>query len=109
VTPMALGAFFACATILCGLAGASLLLPGGTLDGIWAWKQDEYRQLLALGPWVGSGFLALALAMAAASYGTFRRRRWGRRLAMLIFAINGRATRRGCSPGRSLKARSGSS
>jgi len=73
---------------MCGLAGASLLTPGGALDWIWLRKPAEHELLLALGPRIGWGFLALALAMAAASFGTFRRRGWGLWLAMAIFALN---------------------
>jgi hypothetical protein len=87
-TPALLGAFFLFATIMCGLAGASLLAPGGPLEAIWRFKPDEYRQLLALAPWTGAGFLGLAVAMALAGYGTWRRRLWGLRLAILIFAVN---------------------
>lgn len=70
------------------LAGTSLLSPGGALDGIWRIKPDEHRQLLALGPAVGAGFLGLALVMLLASYGAFRRRRWAWPLALAIFAAN---------------------
>ena len=87
-TPALLGLFFVFATAACALVGLSLIMPGGPLDAIWQWKPDEHRQLLALGPIVGAGFLALALVMAAASYGAFARRRWGLRLAMAIFAVN---------------------
>jgi hypothetical protein len=88
-TPVLLGAFFAFACLACSLAGVSLLTPGGALDWIWLIKPEEHGLLLALGPWMGAAFLALALAMAAASLGTFRRRRWGWWLAVLIFAVNG--------------------
>ena len=83
-----LGLFFAFATAMCTLAGLSLLTPSGPLDAIWRWKPDEHARLLALGPAVGAGFLLLALAMAAACYGAFARKRWGLRLAMAIFAVN---------------------
>ena len=87
-TPVLLGAFFAFATLMCTLAGISLLTPGGPLDWIWLIKPEEHGLLIALGPWAGAGFLALAVAMAAACLGTFRRRRWGLWLAMAIFAVN---------------------
>jgi hypothetical protein len=90
-TPAVLGAFFVFAAAMCALAGASLLTPGGRLDWIWRVKPDEYRQLVALGPPAGEGFLALALVMALASYGTYRRRHWGWRLAIAIFAVNAAA------------------
>lgn len=85
---MALGAFFAFATTMCALAGVSLLTPGAALDWIWLLKPAEHQALAALGPWIGWGFLALAVAMAAASWGTFGRRRWGLWLAIVIFAVN---------------------
>jgi hypothetical protein len=87
-TPVVLGLFFAFATVACALAGLSLLTTGGSLDAIWRWKPMEHAQLLALGPVVGVGFLALALVMAAASHGSFKRQRWGWRLAIGIFAVN---------------------
>ena len=87
-TPALLGIFFAFATSMCAFAGATLLLPGGPLDALWAVKAEEHRRLLGLGPWVGIGFLALGLVMALASYGAFKRRRWARPLAIGIFAVN---------------------
>jgi hypothetical protein len=87
-TPALLGWFFVFATAACTLAGLSLLMPGSPLDAIWRWKPDEHRQLLAFGPLLGMAFLALAVVMAAASFGTFARRRWGLKLAMAIFAAN---------------------
>ena len=89
--PALLGCFFVFAAAACTLAGLSLLMPGSPLDAIWRWKPDEHRQLLALGPLLGMAFLALAVVMTAASFGTFARRRWGLRLAMAIFAVNGLA------------------
>ena len=87
-TPTLLGLFFAFATIMCLLAGTSLLTPGGPLDPIWRVKAEEHRSLLAIGPGVGIGFLLLALVMLAASVGSFRRTRWGRQLAIAILAVN---------------------
>ncbi len=102
-TPLLLGGFFAFATLMCALAGVSLLLPGGALDWIWLIKPEEHNLLMALGPWMGGGFLALAVAMAAASFGTFRRRRWGRWLAMAIFAVNAAADAARISSGAALE------
>jgi hypothetical protein len=73
---------------MCVLAGAALLTPAGPLDWIWRIKPDAHRQLLALGPRAGGGFLGLALVMAAASCGAFARRRWAWWLALFIFAVN---------------------
>jgi hypothetical protein len=88
LTPVLLGGFFVFATIMCLVAGLSLLTPSGPLDWIWRVKPAEHRQLLQFGPIVGIGFLGLALVMAGASIGSFTRRRWGWRLALAIFALN---------------------
>jgi hypothetical protein len=73
---------------MCGLAGASLLTPAGPLDWIWWVKPDDHRQLLEMGPAVGAGFIGLAMIMAAASLGSFARRRWAWPLALTIFTVN---------------------
>ena len=88
-TPILLGAFFAFATAMCVLAGVTLLVPGAAAEHVWRIKPDEYHRLLQMGPGVGAGFLLLAFVMALAAYGTFRRRLWGWRLALVIFALNG--------------------
>jgi hypothetical protein len=88
VTPVLLGGFFVFATTMCLIAGLSLLTPSGPLDWIWRVKPAEHRELLQFGPIVGIGFLGLALVMAAASIGSFTRRRWGWRLALLVFVAN---------------------
>jgi len=86
------------------LAGLSLLAPRSALASMWSIKPDEFRQLLAFGPLAGAGFLALAPVFAAASWGCFRRRRWGWTLAATLIAINaatdlGRAVRSGAIEG----------
>jgi hypothetical protein len=88
LTPLLLGAFFGFATIMCLIAGVSLLTPSGPLDWIWSVKPGEHAQLLRLGPWVGIGFLLLAIVMASASIGSFARRHWARGLAIGIFIVN---------------------
>jgi hypothetical protein len=70
------------------LAGLSILAPASSLAAIWTVKAEEYRQLLAFGPIAGIGFLLLAPAFAAASWGCFRRLRWGWCLAVVLVAIN---------------------
>jgi hypothetical protein len=83
-----LGLFFAFATVICMAAAWSLLDPQSPAARMWAVKAHEYRELLALGPIAGIGFLALSAAMAAASIGSFAAKEWGWRLAVAIIAIN---------------------
>jgi hypothetical protein len=84
-----LGAFFALATAILVAVGVALLFPGSMMDGIWSLYPARRGLLIPYHAWLGPAFLVLALAMAAASVGCFRRRRWGWRLAIAIFAING--------------------
>jgi hypothetical protein len=86
---MLLTAFFLFGTVMTALAGASLAWPNGPLAVMWRVKPDEYRQLLAMGPWVPVGFFMLSALMAATAFGTWKRRRWGWWLAVIIFAVNG--------------------
>ncbi len=87
--PIILGFFFLTAMLICLVAAITLLAPGSPVDGVWSIKPVEYQQLLALAPWSGVGFVALSVAMAFASLGTFTGSRWGWWLAVAIFAING--------------------
>jgi hypothetical protein len=91
VTPWALGAFFIFATAMSLLAGVTLLFPGTQLDAVWRVKPAEYAELRALGPWVGGGFLAMAIVGAWGARGAFQQRRWGWRLAIVALAVNGLA------------------
>ena len=88
-TPILLAGFFAFATAMCLLAGVTLLVPGAPAERLWSIKANEYHRLLQMGPGVAAGFLLLALVMVLAAYGSARRRLWGWRLALAIFALNG--------------------
>ncbi|MEZ5994758.1 MAG: hypothetical protein R3C25_03315 [Hyphomonadaceae bacterium] len=89
ITPTALGVFFLLSTALTAAVAISLAAPGGALDAMWALKPGAHEQLLDLRPASTLGFAALSLAMAATAYGVARRRAWGWRSALAIFAING--------------------
>jgi hypothetical protein len=88
LTPGALGAFFAISTAITGWTGASLLWAATPFQALWGIKPGARAALSTFAPWTGIGFLLLSLVMALASYGAFRRRRWGRRLALAIFIAN---------------------
>ena len=87
-TPLALGCFFALATLMTGVVSVTLFAPGGPLDAIWQIKPHEYQDLLLLRPTSSAGFAILCIAMAATMIGCFQRKRWGLMLAITIFAIN---------------------
>ena len=87
--PAIVGAFFAVSSAILLAAAATVLVPGTPLDAIWAIKPAAGTQLCALAPWSGVGFLVLAVVMATASLGAFRRTSWAWPLAIGIFAVNG--------------------
>jgi hypothetical protein len=89
VTPVALGVFFTLSTLICAAVSATLLAPNTPLDAMWALKPAAHQDLLLLRPASTAGFIVLTLAMASAAWGCFGRKRWGRILALVIFALNG--------------------
>ncbi|MBZ5658518.1 MAG: hypothetical protein LAO56_24970 [Acidobacteriia bacterium] len=82
----AIGVFFFFGALMASLAGTTLLWPGTVLDRMWALNPNAYEQLAPLGRTVGSVFLALSGALAAAGVGWFKRRVWGWGLAVVIIA-----------------------
>lgn len=81
--------FFAAATCILVGVSAALAFPGSQFEAIWRLYPARRALLIPYGHWLVPGFLALAITMAAASIGCFRRSRWGWRLAVGIFAVNG--------------------
>jgi hypothetical protein len=81
--------FFAIATCILLGVGTALLLPGSKLEVIWKLYPARRAVLMPYRVWLGPGFLILAIVMASASIGWFRRRIWGWWLAVVIFLING--------------------
>ena len=84
-----LSAFFAIATLILVGVGLALLLPSSPLEAIWRLYPARRAELTPYRLWMGPGFLALAVTMAAASVGCLTRRRWGWILAVAIFTVNG--------------------
>jgi len=68
------------------LAGTTLVCPGTLLDRAWVLNPNAYLQLAPMGRVVGSLFLLLSAALAAAGAGWFRRRLWGWQMAVGIIA-----------------------
>jgi hypothetical protein len=77
--------FFAIATCILLGVGTALLLPGSKLEVIWKLYPARRAVLMPYRVWLGPGFLILAIVMASASIGCFRRRIWGWWLAVDIF------------------------
>lgn len=81
--------FFAAATVILVGVGLALLFPGSPMEAVWRSYPARRAVLMPHHAWLGPAFLALAVAMAAASIGNFRQRHWGWSLAVAIFAVNG--------------------
>jgi len=82
----AMGVFLFFGATMALLAGTTLVLPGTVLDRVWVLNTRAYAQLAPLGRAVGSLFLLLSAALAAAGTGWFRRRAWGWWLTVAIIA-----------------------
>jgi len=81
--------FFAAATAILLTVGMALWAPGSGFEAVWHLYPERRPLLMAYRAWLAPGFLLLATAMASASLGCFRRRRWGWWLAVGIFTVNG--------------------
>jgi hypothetical protein len=68
------------------------------LEAIWKLYPARRSLLMPYRMWLGPGFLVLAIVMASASIGCFRRRIWGWWLAIAIFVINGATHCRNIAP-----------
>jgi hypothetical protein len=82
-----MAAFLLFATAMASFAGATILCPGTALDRLWQLNPRAHRDLAPFGKTVGVLFLLLAVALALAAAGWFRRRIWGWRLAVTIIAM----------------------
>ena len=84
----ALGGFFLFGAAMSGLAGASLLWPGGALEPIWRLNPEARVALGRMGPWAALLMLAVCVACGLAARGLSVRAPWGRRLAIGVLAVN---------------------
>ena len=68
-----------------GGCGAGALLPGSLMETVWLTYPERRAILIPHRRWLAPAFLSLAAAMAAASIGCFKQRKWGWWLATTIF------------------------
>ena len=83
----AFGVFLLFGMSMASLAGTTLVCRGTFLDDIWVLNPTAYRQLTPLSRSFGAVFLLLAVVLASAAVGWFRRRLWGWRLAIVVIVI----------------------
>lgn len=81
--------FFAFGATACTVTIAALLAPAGGLDFVWRLNPEAQMQFQKIGT-VGSVLLMVVVgsACACAAAGLARQKRWGRRLAIGILAVN---------------------
>ena len=84
-----LGHFFLAATAILVSVALALLLPGSLMETVWLTYPERRAILIPHRRWLAPAFLSLAAAMAAASIGCFKQRKWGWWLATTIFAVSG--------------------
>lgn len=82
----AIGIFLLFGALMAFFAGTTLIWPGTVLDRLWALNLRAYRQLAPFRDTAGLLFLVLGAILTAAGVGWLRRRRWGLRLAAILFA-----------------------
>ena len=85
LTAVALFLLFGAA--MASLAGSTLVFPGTILDQAWRLNPVAYEQLAPLGAPIGVALFLLAMILAVAAMGWWRRRPWGWILAVVIIAI----------------------
>lgn len=86
---MLMAIFFAAASCILVAVGTALLFPGSVLETVWKIYPARRALMMPYRAWLGPSFLMLSIAMAFASVGCFRQRKWGWWLAVTIFAVNG--------------------
>jgi len=86
VTAMAI--FFAVGATVSVVTIAALLLPGGVFEPIWRLNPRARTGFATLGAWAPVLLAAVGLGCAAAARGLWSGRRWGRRVAMALLAVN---------------------
>ena len=84
----ALAIFFATGAAVSLVTTVALLFPGGVLEPIWRLNPRARAGFAAVGAWAPVLLAAVGIACAAAARGLWSGRRWGRRLAIALLALN---------------------
>jgi len=85
----AMAAFFAFGTLACSVTVVALLFPHSALDAVWRLNPEAQVSFQRIGaPLAATLMAAVGSGCALAAIGLARGREWGRRLAMVILAVN---------------------
>ncbi|HTP86177.1 MAG TPA: hypothetical protein VMJ34_04485 [Bryobacteraceae bacterium] len=77
------------ATAIAAVVGFSLLFPGPLLERMWALNPRGEVVFRAMGRISGVFLMELGAGTAVAGVGLLRGRRWGWRIAVALFTLNG--------------------
>ena len=83
-----LSAFFAFGMLASALAAMLLLFPGSILDAVWRLNPHGHEGFMRIGLFAPPLLGVVSPACGAASFGLFSGRRWGLRLAVVLFMVN---------------------
>jgi hypothetical protein len=83
-----LAALFAFGASMCALMIVLLLFPGSALDQLWQLNPEARSFFQSMGRMSALLMAVVGAACASAAIGLARGRRWGRRLAVVILAVN---------------------
>ncbi len=84
-----LALFFASGALICLLTILALAFPGSFLEAIWRLKPDARVQFQEIGRGTSIALMTLVgIACGLSAIGLARRAQWGRRLAIIVLAVN---------------------
>ena len=81
-------AFFAFGTLMCLLTIVLLAFPGTALDALWRANPQAHEAFTSHRAWAFPLMAVVGIACASAAVGLAKRAEWGRRLAIVILAVN---------------------
>ncbi len=81
-------AFFTFGTSMCLLTIALLAFPGTALDALWRANPEAHEAFAAHRAWAFPLMAAVGVACGSAAVGLARRAEWGRRIAIVVLAVN---------------------
>ena len=83
-----LSLFFFAAAAISYVTAVSLLDPEGPLEGVWRINPIAREGLAEMGGWAPALLFGVGAACALAGVGLWRRKVWGRRLALGVLTVN---------------------
>jgi hypothetical protein len=80
--------FFGLGALPAAFTALALARPGAWSEFVWRLKPSAPAEFIRLGSLAIPLMIGVAAACGSAAFGLWKRRRWGRRLAILILGVN---------------------